>query len=264
MKKQFLWLPAAILAICGATMLTSCSDNDDNSVLPEEPATDDVRLTKMVAVSLMPNGNSLAVSTQNITWEDGLLRNTSIIIQSPITDDIVIEENYVYEGTNCTEVIHSSGTHDRFTYANGGLQSAVSTASDGSVVRIDVTAYTLDGHISEMTREVTNEGVFKNKTSYTFTWENGDVASFVKHPINPAGDDTVETYTYYDVPSPFTGYPVVHYIWNADEIAFRGSKHHIKMGDNAKFENGRIVSETRGLSTNYFVYSDGTGSNYPQ
>lgn len=263
MKKQFLWMPAAILTICGATMFTSCSDDDD-PVQPEETATDDVRLTKMAIVSLMPDGSPLAVTTQDITWENGLLKSTNLKLESSITGDIEKEENYIYEGKNCTEVIHGTGTHDRFTYANGRLQSAVSTDSYGGVVRVDVTAYTPDGHISEMTREITDEGVLNFKASYTLTWEDGDLTKFVRHPIVPAGDDTVETYTYLDVPSPFIGYPVAHYIWDADQIAYRGSKHFYNRGEDIKIENGRVVSETDGTNTTYFVYSDGTGSNYPQ
>ena len=39
MKK--LWMSAAILVICGASVLTSCT-NDDNPVVPANPVTDNV------------------------------------------------------------------------------------------------------------------------------------------------------------------------------------------------------------------------------
>ena len=43
MKKSFTWMFAAILTICGATMmLTSCSDTIDNPVAPVNPGEETV------------------------------------------------------------------------------------------------------------------------------------------------------------------------------------------------------------------------------
>lgn len=249
----------AILAFCGATIITSCTnDNDDNNVTPN---TDDVRLTRYKAVALSPIGDTLLVTTQYLTWEDGLLRRINTSIRSmQKKDPVETEDRFVYEGTNCTEIIHGTGTHDTFTYADGRMTSAVSTMSDGTVTRVNITAYTADGHVSEMTREVIDgDRIVKN--SFSLSWQDGDLLSYVTHPIDPAGDDIdSEAYTYYDVPSPFTGYPMGHYIFDASEMGFRGSKHFAQTGMNAKFENGRIVAETRKATTSYFTYSDGTGN----
>lgn len=251
---------AAILTICGATLITSCSSYNDDT--PVTPVSYDVRMTKQVTVTLSPEGDTIAVVTQHITWEDGLLKKINATIRSVLLKtNIETEDRFVYEGKNCTEILHSTGTHDYFTYTDGRLSSGVSTRTDGTIIRVNATAYTPDGHISEMTREdVNNKGEIV-KNSYSLTWENGDLKSFVKHLIDPAGDDVpTETYSYYDVPSPYTGYPIAHCIWDAYEIVFRGSKHFVKTGENSKFENGRIVAATEGLNTSYFTYSDGTGS----
>lgn len=259
MKKQFLWMLTVILTICGAMMNTSCSSDDDDN--PEGPATDNVRLTKMVMVTLMANGDTLAVSSQDLIWEDGLLKRINFFMRSMLMGtSLVREDTFVYEGTNCTEIIHGSGTHDYFTYADGRLRTAVSTMSDGTITRLNVNAYTVDGHVSEMTKETIDEGN-TTKMRYSLTWEDGDLVSYVKHPIEPAGDDSAPTtFTYYDVPSPFTGYPMAHYILNVDEIAGRGTKHYLKSGKNPKLENGRLVAETMEQTNIYYVYSDGTGS----
>ena len=63
MKKYNLWMFAAILTVCGTTtMLTSCSSNEDNSVVPEVPTeTERARFEKQLSTTL-----SDAVQIQNL------------------------------------------------------------------------------------------------------------------------------------------------------------------------------------------------------
>ena len=259
MKKNFLWMLTAILTFCGAMLITSCSsDNDDPT---ETPDSDDVRLTKLVIISMSPQGDTLAVSTQHFTWEDGLLKKINSNVRTMLAKtNIATEDRFVYEGTDCTEILHGSGTHDYITYTDGRLTSAISVMKDGTTTRIDVNAYTADGHVSEMTKEyIDHEDTVK--VSYTLTWENGDLTSYVAHHLDPAGDDRhYGKFTYYDAPSPFTGYPMAQYIWDAYDMELRGSKHYVQSGETIQYENGRIVVKTKESSTVYYTYSDGTGS----
>lgn len=260
MKKNFLWMFTAIMTLCGATMFSACSSDKDDT--PVTPATDDVRLTKIAMVTLSSEGDTLVASTQSLTWENGLLTKTNTVMRTPTMDLILEQEDrYVYEGTNCTEIHYDTGTDEYFTYDGGRLRSAVSTMSGGYTMRINVTGYTDDGHISEMTKETIDEGGTRIKVNYTFTWTDGDLTAWGSHPVDPAGEDDLITYSYLDLPSPFIGYPVAQYILSPFETANRGSKHFFDDDEELTTENGRVTMAKHDNTTTYYAYSDGTGSN---
>lgn len=252
--------------ICGSAVFTACTnDSEDNPVTPAPPAADDVRMTNLFILSLNPQGDTLSTTTEDLIWEDGLLKHTQVQIVLKMAGRTITtsgQEEFFYDGKDCTEIIGNI-FHSYFTYENGRITSAIERdVEDNSMSRrITITDYTDDGHVSRMKSEFFHEDGSQVVREYALTWENGDMVMLVIHPVEPAGEDETYEYEYDNFPSVYTGYPLAQCIWSPDEIAYRNSKHNLKSNDEGYiYKNGLLVSyaTVSGSSVSFITYSDGT------
>lgn len=258
MKKIMQWMFAAIL-FCGSTVFTSCHREDD-------PETNEVRLVRQDYVGCSTNGDTVMALTQNYVWEKGLLRSINGTMydgMSGQTSDLGTQ-SFVYDkDNNCIEfhyIADNFETHEYFTYVDGRITKAVELNGADTARRTTVTAYTPDGHIQAFTVEYLSYDIV---VDYQFTWQNGDMIKYTKHPVQPAGDDVYYNIEYDSYPNVHTGMPLTSALFDPDMIASYGSLHNWKILNNVHtYSNGRLVKTSSTTNTsiidNYYTYSDGT------
>ena len=261
MKRLMLWVMAAILTVCGASVFTACTNND-NPVDPGTPINNDVRLTQIYSEVFSPlTGGLLSSTTMDLFWENGLLKKqTSISYVSLVNQSTLLGvETYVYNGNDCIEMHFSSlslNTDTYFTYADGRLVSAIKWNGNDIEDKVTIHSYTNDGYVKTMTIE----NVALGKTfDCELTWKDGDLTSYRKHPVDGDGEDEIYNATFDDYPNVHTGKPLADCIFDPGSMVVRASKHNLMTADTEyTYDNGRLVSEKSGKKVFYYTYSDGT------
>lgn len=153
--------------ICGASVFTACSSNDDNPIKPDEPAAEAVHLTQQYSVSTLANGDTMAISIMDYIWEDGLLRTTHSYLNMPTYHSVSESDNfYVYDDDgNCIEEHYVSDNrhHDYYlTYEGGLMTSGIEMSNDEIVGKVTITGHTADGKIQAITSERLLTGTISN------------------------------------------------------------------------------------------------------
>ena len=230
MKKIIMVLAATL--ICGASLFTSCKKDEANT---DNPTPGEVRLTQQYMVAVRTTGDTLMVTTEDFVWENGLLRNSHILMYfTGSTSEIVT--NYIYDNEgNCIEEHETSPNlnHDRYyTYEGGRMIRAIEMTDSDTTVRVTITGHTADGHIQALTVEILTSG---RVTDYQLTWQNGDM----------------------------TGMPLAEAIFFPETIASKASVHNRYINNQEyTYGNGRLIRSTVFTddvsSVTYYTYSDGT------
>ena len=265
MKKIFQWAMAAAL-ICGASVFTACSSNDDNPIKPDEPAAEAVHLTQQYSVSTLANGDTMAISIMDYIWEDGLLRTTHSYLNMPTYHSVSESDNfYVYDDDgNCIEEHYVSGNqhHDYYlTYEGGLMTSGIDMSNDEIVGKVTITGHTADGQIQAITSERLLTGTISN---YEITWENGDMTAYTVYVNRPGEEEEIQNVTigYDDYPNISTGMPLASDVFDPQMIASTASVHNWDIGEERFYANGRVVKaikkNTALTGVIYYTYSDGT------
>lgn len=171
--------------------------------------------------------------------------------------------SYIYNGTDCVEQHYTSSGNKidmYYTYSNGRMTSAVELKNNDTVIKVNIHSYTADGYIRSLTFEDIQKGIVAD---YEFTWENGDLTSLLKHPVQPTGEDVSQNFNYDNYPNANTGIPVADAIFSPETMGGSISKHNQMIGDDESgYKNGRLVTATRTTPNETVVtcytYSDGT------
>jgi hypothetical protein len=259
------WVLAAAL-ICGASVFTACSSNDDNPIKPDEPAAEAVHLTQQYSVSTLANGDTMAISIMDYIWEDGLLRTTHSYLNMP-TYHSVSESDYFYvydDDGNCIEEHYVSDNrhHDYYlTYEGGLMTSGIEMSNDEIVGKVTITGHTADGQIQAITSERLLTGTI---SKYEITWENGDMTAYTVYVNRPGEEEEIQNVTigYDDYPNISTGMPLASDVFDPQMIASTASVHNWDIGEERFYANGRVVKaikkNTALTGVIYYTYSDGT------
>ena len=259
------WVLAAAL-ICGASVFTACSSNDDNPIKPDEPAAEAVHLTQQYSVSTLANGDTMAISIMDYIWEDGLLRTTHSYLNMPTYHSVSESDNfYVYDDDgNCIEEHYVSDNlhHDYYlTYEGGLMTSGIEMSNDEIVGKVTITGHTADGQIQAITSERLLTGTISN---YEITWENGDMTAYTVYVNRPGEEEEIQNVTigYDDYPNISTGMPLASDVFDPQMIASTASVHNWDIGEERFYANGRVVKaikkNTALTGVIYYTYSDGT------
>lgn len=239
-----------------AMFLVSCH-KDDPTPTPE------VYLTQMCSQIINPTTGDIGMTTtQDLFWENGLLKKTNIVASDYATGaSFSLGENqYIYNGTNCIQLhyVNNSWASDMFfTYENNRMTSALEVSRGDTVGKVTFNSYTADGKI----KSTTVQDIYNSKTyEYEFTWENGDLKTIREHQVGSDAEDKIYTYSYDNSPNAFTGIPLTEAIFRPlAQMARRASKHNVVYEDvEYRYSNGRLVYEKDESATEYYTYSDGT------
>ena len=260
MRKIFQWALAAALIICGASVFTACSSNDDN---PDNTITGEVRLTQQYMVAVNTTGDTVLVTTEDFVWENDLLRSSHILMDfNGSTSEVVT--NYIYDNDgNCIEEHEVSPYLNYvryYTYEGGRMTRAVEVRGSDTTYRVTITGHTADGYIQTLTVESLTSG---RVTDYQLTWQNGDMTGYTKHPVTPAGEDEAYVIEYDNYPNIRTGMPLAEAIFFPEAIASQASVHNWYVNNQEyTYGNGRLIKSTGATdelsSVTYYTYSDGT------
>ena len=260
MRKIFQWALAAALIICGASVFTACSSNDDN---PDNTITGEVRLTQQYMVAVNTTGDTVLVTTEDFVWENDLLRSSHILMDfNGSTSEVVT--NYIYDNDgNCIEEHEVSPYLNYvryYTYEGGRMTRAVEVRGSDTTYRVTITGHTADGYIQTLTVESLTSG---RVTDYQLTWQNGDMTGYTKHPVTPAGEDEAYVIEYDNYPNIRTGMPVASAVFFPEAIASQASVHNWYVNNQEyTYGNGRLIKSTGATdelsSVTYYTYSDGT------
>ena len=108
------------------------------------------------------------------------------------------------------------------------MTSAVEMRNSNTTKRVTITGYTADGHIQALTLENLATGWV---VDYRFTWQNGDMTGYTKHPVTPAGEDESHTIRYDNYPNIRTGMPLAEAVFLPESIASKASVHNWYFGN---------------------------------
>ena len=266
-KRNFKILATVVACALTMTLFTQCK-KDENKPTPTPSPSSEVHFTQQYMVIVRTNGDTITSSTEDLVWENGLLR--SIHASSCMHSSGTIiggDQTYIYDNDgNCIESHYTSNSpgnpgHDEYyTYEGGRMIRAVALTGGDTTERVTITGHTADGHIQALTIEYLTSGTVKE---FQITWENGDMTAYTEHPVTPAGEDKSFTIEYDNYPNIHTGMPVADAVFDPQMIAPRASVHNWKILDQEYFyKNGRLVKSSKNTSylynVSYYTYSDGT------
>lgn len=257
---------AAVL-MCGTSVFTACSNNDDNPVTPDKPVIDEVHLIQESAIAIRANGDTIIHTVEDFIWEDGLLRKTRGVTQNSKGSQSVGEEIYFYDNDgHCIEQHYNSSSGPEFNkvvyynYQGGRMTSAIELTAGVPTDKATITGYTPDGHIQSITTEGLTTGTVRE---YQLTWVNGDMTGYTRHTIQPEEETIVVDIEYDEYLNIHTGMPLTSAVFDPQMIASTSSVHNwMILGSKHFYANGRLVKKTTESAyltyTTYYTYSDGT------
>ncbi|MBO4641273.1 MAG: DUF4595 domain-containing protein [Bacteroidaceae bacterium] len=196
MKQRFTWMLAAIPTLCGITMLTSCSDYEDDTV---EVNT----MTEIISYDYFSGGSTTPISHITYSYDE---QGRCIRAEETDASNNISTTTFTYENGQITETeVRYVGTKEvtyRSTYTLDetglitSLNYIISSLDDMETVTETAYDYDAQGHIIRIINNLQ-----KSTPDTTFlTWQGGDI---VKKEYCSTSEKLTSTstakYTYGDV-----------------------------------------------------------------